>query len=67
MLIEITELCKIYQLRPRSDILKLETPIKMLYATMPQKEMLMDTSLLLRRWNDSYDERLCVGMTKAYV
>jgi hypothetical protein len=52
MLIEITELCKIYQPRPRSDILKLETPIKMLYARMPQKEMLMDTSLLLRRWND---------------
>ncbi len=30
------------------DISKLETPIKMFYARMPQREMLMDPSLLLR-------------------
>jgi hypothetical protein len=30
------------------DISKLEAPIKMFYAKMPQKEMLMDPSLLFR-------------------
>jgi hypothetical protein len=34
------------------DITKLETPIKMFYARMPQREMLIDPSLLLKGWND---------------
>ena len=30
------------------NITKLETPIKMFYARMPQREMLIDPSLLLK-------------------
>jgi hypothetical protein len=51
----IDEFMQLYNcIRPHGvfDISKLETLIKMFYARMPRREMLIDPSLLFRGWSD---------------